>query len=121
MAFFDALASAVLTVLKFALWIVAAVLGLAFATLALALLLIWVLVNRLLGRKPPVSLSARVQGLRQFSATFRSSGIRTGGFGGRHSPPQAATPESSQGRRIPSPGPVEDVQVRDLPDERPRS
>lgn len=121
MVFLDALASAVLTVLKFALWSMAAVLGLAFVTLALALLLIWVLVNRLLGRQPPVSLSARVQGLRQFSATFRSAGFRTSGFGARHSSAQAVTPETSQNRRIPSSGPVEDVQARDLPDDRSRS
>lgn len=124
MAFFDALSQLLTTVLRLFLWMAAAVLGLAFVSVALSLVLGWILVNRLLGRQPKVTLSGRFQDLRQFGAGFGQSG-----FGGVFRPRQEPAPTDSStapadsplSRRIPSPGEVQDVQARDLPPDPPRS
>lgn len=117
MAWIDALARTVLSVLKFLLWSVAVLAGLAFVSLALALLLVWLVLNRLLGRTPQVTFSGRLQNLRQFEARFRSSAFKTG----RVRPdaaPRTAEGDPPVARRIHPPGPVVDVQARDLPPDR---
>lgn len=114
----------VTTTLKLILWMVAALLGLTVVSLGLATLLGWILVNRLLGRKPAVTLGGRFQDLRQFGAGFGASGFRAGTFWPRQgSASGTAAPDAEvpRPRRIGEPGEVEDVPSRDLPADRPRS
>ena len=124
MAFLDALSQLLASVLRLFLWMAAAMLGLAFISVTLSLVLGWILVNRLLGRQPKVTLSGRFQDLRQFGAGL--GGSRFGDvFRPRRTPPTADRPaaqaDAPLARRIPPAGDVQDVQARDLPPDSPRS
>ena len=123
MALLNALSQLLASLLRLLLWMAAAVLGLAFISVALSLVLGWVLVNRFLGRQPKVTLSGRFQDLRQFGAGFDRSGFG-GMFRSRQAPnatPSHEQPESPVARRLPTTGEVQDVQARDLPPGPPRS
>jgi hypothetical protein len=122
MAIVEFLTGLLAALLKFAVWVLATLLGLALVSLALAILLGWLLVNRLLGRSPSVTLGGRFQDLRQFGAGFGKSGWRVQTLWPRRAPPQdAGNPEAARAHRIVQGGDVEDVQARELPADRSRS
>ena len=121
----DTLLRAVRTAFKVLLWLATALLGLAFLGVALAVLLGWLLVQRLRGRSPRVVLAGLgTQGglAGRFSARF---GGRFAHFGTVVHPqetteePSRRAPAAPLGRR-PDTGPVVDVEPRDLPPEPPR-
>lgn len=121
MAFLDALAHLVRTVLRLVLWAVAGLLALTLLSLALLFFLSWLLIGLALGRKPQVSLRARVQRMREFSGGFGPAGFKAGGFWQapvRKSEEEAGSATSSLAGRLRAPGPVQDVEVKET---RPRS
>jgi hypothetical protein len=120
MAFLDALARLLRTALRLILWAVAALFALGLVSLALVFFLSWFLVGLALGRKPQVSLRARVQRMREFGGGLGPSGLRTGRFWGSPGPSEAAATraETPLAQRISPPGAVQDVEVKET---RPRT
>lgn len=121
MALLDALAHLVGTALRLVLWAVAGLLALTLLSLALLFFLSWLLVGLALGRRPQVSLRARVQRMREFGGGFGPASFKAGGFWGsqvRRRETAATSADSPLARRIQAPGAVQDVEAREA---RPRS
>jgi len=121
MAILDALAHLLRTALRLVLWAVASLLALSLLSLALVFFLSWFLIGLALGRRPQVSLRARVQRMREFSGGFGPARFKAGGFWNAQGPRRdeaAASTDSPLARRIHAPGAVQDVEVKET---RPRS
>lgn len=118
MSFLDTLARLPGRLIRFTLWLLAGLLGLAVLSLGLGALLVWMLVNRLRGRPMPLQfIKTRFADLRHGGAFGAGPAAgrwwpRTPAAEGGDSPAAGASPLA---RRMGRAGAVEDVQARDLP------